>query len=148
MRPSAPCRNARKHPRNFGTIDQLMCYIVAKILCPLGNRGPHTQTFTHTHTLTSLLSLALARSLSLSLSPSVAFLAWKQEQRNRQRRKRQGLDRKSERGLSLGAALRAALRRRPVVRPARPMPSEVALRSLVELSRCSADMTPSWPCPG
>ena len=51
-----PCKNARKHPRNFGTIDQLMCYIVAKILCPLGNRGPHTHTHphtpTHTHTRT------------------------------------------------------------------------------------------------
>ena len=47
-----PCKNARKHPRNFGTIDQLMCYIVAKILCPLGNRGPHTHTPAHTHTHT------------------------------------------------------------------------------------------------
>ena len=47
-----PCKNARKHPRNFGTIDQLMCYIVAKILCPLGNRGPHTHTHPHTPTHT------------------------------------------------------------------------------------------------
>ena len=43
-----PCKNSRKHARNFRTIDQLMCYIVAKILCPLGNRGPPTHTHTHT----------------------------------------------------------------------------------------------------
>ena len=40
-----------------------MCYIVAKILCPLGNRGPHRHTHTHTHALS--LNLSAIRSLRI-----------------------------------------------------------------------------------